>query len=225
VTKVGQSVNTMYRGPVNQDPFLIKNDTAAPTFGPHLSAQQNDNITTWNEGDWNNGWEDPGVMASQTNEPEPQPGTIQALVQVTGEGPDTKTRGITTLSQVEQLSMDTLSFKEKPKDSRTNWPTEAADFRNKIDLDMLMQDWNQTRRPRKKKSLDEVSSISAKTAVVPQFMTNFIESWIRDAHVVKADFLDQNVDNHEDCDVDTTEGRLMKPILYPSSKTRKFRAS
>lgn len=110
-------------------------------------------------------------------------------------------------------------------DPRLQWPTETG-FPNKVDSTINNQDWNRTRQPRKKPSEDipaPPSSISS--VVVPRFVTDYIRTWIEGAHVVSANFLYENVDRHEDCDVDTFKGTLNEPIEYPKTLISKPRTS
>ncbi|KAI3337081.1 hypothetical protein HD806DRAFT_542797 [Xylariaceae sp. AK1471] len=217
---VTQSKDTpSYWGSIQKRPFLVENEKAVTKVGQHAPPEQKDNITYWNTSDLNGPrhHEQGGEQAleNQAYNSDLQPLTPAALGQATGEGLEIKTKTTEALSHVEELGVGKLSLEDSVTDPRMSWPTES-NFQAKIDPDFVNQDWNQTRRPRKK-SLDETSSSTEGIVAVPKYMTDYIKAWIQGAHVVTASFLHQNVAGHEDCDVDTYEGTLNKPIKYPTT--------
>lgn len=52
----------------------------------------------------------------------------------------------------------------------------------------------------------------------PAFVQHFVVSWVSDVpNNIRAEFLQQNIPGHWDCDVDTDTGLLMQPVSYPSA--------
>ncbi|KAI0550190.1 hypothetical protein F4679DRAFT_594834 [Xylaria curta] len=94
-------------------------------------------------------------------------------------------------------------------DPRGKWPIELS-VRDQVKQDMVEQD---------QESSDEVSSSTKGQDAIPQHATSFIKTWIMGAHDVSTTFLSQNINDHEDCDVDTFSGVLMSPIEHPRTKT------
>ncbi|KAJ8120978.1 hypothetical protein ONZ43_g2457 [Nemania bipapillata] len=54
------------------------------------------------------------------------------------------------------------------------------------------------------------------------YVTDFIKTWVENTPDVKTDFIYQNIDQHEDCDVDTYMGVLMDPIDYPETRRQEL---
>ncbi|KAI0400845.1 hypothetical protein F4802DRAFT_601606 [Xylaria palmicola] len=112
-------------------------------------------------------------------------------------------RSTAPLPQVEASKVHEQTHDDPLRDPRGNWPAEP-------------QDADEARIPRDQKgSSDAVSFSTDGDKVIPQLMNEFIETWLRDAHVVNADFLSQKTEHHETCDVDTVTGNLMEPVDYP----------
>ncbi|KAI1186845.1 hypothetical protein F5B17DRAFT_431135 [Nemania serpens] len=144
-----------------------------------------------------------------------------ASVASTGDKPETTTKHASSPSQAEELGTCEPKFNDALLDPRGNWPA-AAGSQEEPRQCVANSDRDWTLR-HETKSSDIVSSSGDKVA--PKHMTDFIRSWIQDTHVVDTTFLRREIDNsqttdlHEDCDIDTYEGRPMTPIDYP--KTRK----
>jgi hypothetical protein len=212
-------------GAKQQRPYPVETGKIITELGSQNPPEE-DIINRWETSD-PNGAQDHELgekrdLEVQTYKSEFQPLKAAASGKATANSIEAETTVIKAPSHIEEIGVDKLNFGNTATDPRINWPTES-DFRTKIDSDFANQDWNQTRRPRQQ-SLDEMSSSSTQGIVaVPQYMTEFIRNWIRGAHVVTADFLHQNAAGHEQCDVDTYEGTLNKPIRYPHTIRRKFR--
>ncbi|KAI0526517.1 hypothetical protein F5B22DRAFT_655668 [Xylaria bambusicola] len=149
------------------------------------------------------GWDDPESTASQIEEQSGQHLKLETFVLTSGEeSHDTQKNGV--------------SLTDVVPDPRAHWPTETG-FANKTSQSVAsqFQEWD---RRSQKKSSDDISSLTQEEKAVPQYVFDFIDVWRRRAHVVKADFLSQGGDLHEDCDVDTYGGVLMEPVEHPVTK-------
>ncbi|KAI8635089.1 hypothetical protein F5Y19DRAFT_470139 [Xylariaceae sp. FL1651] len=201
---------TQDREPIEEHPNPTHDDSVALEVELHALPRQNDIIPLC---------EDVTIVADGwTQETEPQPSITDAVAKPIEGDPGIKTKGNLPLDHAEDIAQRTLRFEGVAKDPRINWPTDS-EFRGKTDEDIVRQDWNRTRLPRKQ-SLDEKPSSNEEEHVVPQFLTDYIKLWIRDAHFVTADFLYREIDKHEDCDVDTYKGSLLAPVGYPDTKRR-----
>ena len=90
-----------------------------------------------------------------------------------------------------------------------------------VELDME-QDWNETRRPKPMKQWDTTSLHSDDVFVLTHATRRFLEWWAAGIPDVKANFLEQCIQRHQDCDVDAVTGLLMKPIEYEETHRRKL---
>ncbi|KAI0911526.1 hypothetical protein F4823DRAFT_293715 [Ustulina deusta] len=188
----------------------VQNETVVPKLESNAFTGQNRSTCLPNPSEPNctqgNGWDEMEDVRNPTGVPGLQPLKAAALVQTAREN-----------SQASKKSTSSLS--KPPKDPRANWPTESGVLGD-VDQNVAIQD--QDRASRSHKSSDEMSSSTEGEKVVPRHIINFIEIWRRGAHSVEADFLSQSSDLHEDCDVDTYEGVLMRPVEYPTTKQQEL---
>ncbi|KAI1631314.1 hypothetical protein F4809DRAFT_177739 [Biscogniauxia mediterranea] len=86
------------------------------------------------------------------------------------------------------------------------------------------QNWDETRRPRKKEYDQYEDSVTSKNGnegefIATSYLQEYIENWRAKTHQVVAHFLDSNIKNSEECDVDTMTGELLPPVEYPFTKS------
>ncbi|KAI1180371.1 hypothetical protein F4777DRAFT_574132 [Nemania sp. FL0916] len=117
---------------------------------------------------------------------------------------------------VPEIKENTQEVETISLDPRRNWPTEP------LQIDQGATDFDPSHSlPDRNNTSDDVSC-SVEEEYVPDHVTNYIKDWIRDAHVVKADFLSQDIEYHQDCDVETYKGVLMDPIEYPQTRCQEL---
>ncbi|TGJ80338.1 hypothetical protein E0Z10_g8424 [Xylaria hypoxylon] len=199
----------------------VKNKTAVPEFGHNaLNEQDNDtdpsspNKSNHTQG---NGWDEPGDVRNQTWESCPRLVTAVSLAGTTGDSSQASGNSTTSPIQAEWLGIGKTKLIDTVPDQRGKWSS-VSDAVDEVHRSIPNQDRGRTLSPWKEPS-DERSCSTGRVKVVPQHITDFIETWIRGAHVVKTDFLFQGIDQHEDCDVDTEKGVLMeKPVDYPNTR-------
>lgn len=93
----------------------------------------------------------------------------------------------------------------------------SRDPRGELPEESLMeQDWNETRKP-KPRQWDNESIDSNDVFIVPGAIKKFIEWWLTAIPDVKSHFLEQNIQGHHHCDVNTETGVLVEPIEYPDT--------
>ncbi|KAI1116103.1 hypothetical protein F5Y14DRAFT_459604 [Nemania sp. NC0429] len=137
---------------------------------------------------------------------------FQSLVAVASvaspkDDPEVTAKGAESLPQDGGLGICERRSNHAVFDPRGNWPTESGS-----------QGWT----PRHETKSSDALSSSPGDKVAPRHITEFIRSWVHGAHLVNTTFLTENTDRHEDCDVDTYEGRLMAPIQYPPTRIKEL---
>ncbi|KAI0104206.1 hypothetical protein GGR51DRAFT_572856 [Nemania sp. FL0031] len=125
---------------------------------------------------------------------------------------EVNTESPTSDTQAKDFEVGQLKLTNTSLDLRWNWPTELGALKNV----------EQVRTPSPRKNSSDSVSSSTEEGFVPQYITDFIRTWIQDSPDVNADFIHQNIDGHEDCDVDTLQGALMKPIEYPKTRCQEL---
>ncbi|KAF2970256.1 hypothetical protein GQX73_g3255 [Xylaria multiplex] len=190
------------------------NETAVPSFGPDAPTERRRYTDTLS----------PRKSNTAQNDGRDRPAYVgnriwESGVQLVTAGESTlSTKKCTTpTNQAGVLRTRDETFVNPIPDPRGKWPSvsSAADG---ICQSTLSQGIGLAIRPRKGSS-DRVSSPIGQGEPVPQHITDFIETWIRGAHVVETYFLSQGIDYHEDRDVDTEKGVLMeKAIEYPETR-------
>ncbi|KAI1757841.1 hypothetical protein F4782DRAFT_546928 [Xylaria castorea] len=181
---------------------------------PALTASDKQNSNFWspdrdevNEVP-DNGWKEPKDMKARVLDSGHRPSAALPIVSATIADLEANTKVAPLSPQVEVQRVGERKVGDTIPDPRGEWPTELG-VEDQVKQDMADQD---------RESLDEMSSSTGGEDVIPQHATNFIETWILGAHDVSANFLSQNVDHHEDCDVDTFNGVLMSPVEYTRTK-------
>ncbi|KAJ8130543.1 hypothetical protein O1611_g3087 [Lasiodiplodia mahajangana] len=158
------------------------------------------------------GWDKSEFERNHTWAPGLQPSPTKISVPATGRNLEVNTGNFTSVTQDKDLEVGQLKLTDTGLDPRRNWPTELGALK--------MADEIQTQSPQKNSS-DSVSC-STEENFVPKYITDFIQTWIQESPEVKADFIHNNVNGHEDCDVDTLHGTLIEPIEYPKTKCQEL---
>ncbi|GAW25725.1 hypothetical protein SAMD00023353_1200190 [Rosellinia necatrix] len=164
------------------------------------------------------GWDEPRDGRYQNRDLRPQPPV--ATASLIGENAEVNVENASKLTQVNERRVSEQIYTNAVPESLVNWPAESS-IADGVNQHITNQDWDQNSQPQREPS-DEMSSSAEGAKVIPQYITDFIITWIRGAHTAQADFLYKNIDGHEECDVDPYEGILMKPIDYPRTKTPPF---
>ncbi|RYC64759.1 hypothetical protein CHU98_g1448 [Xylaria longipes] len=175
----------------------------------NASNKQTDSIPSllWDEV-LHNGWDESKGVGTQIWDSSHQPSTTIPAVSATRADSEAIKKIMSFSPQAEMQRAGERKSGNTISDPRGKWPTELG-VQDQVRQDMADQDGA---------SLDEMPSSTEGENTIPQHATNFIETWILDAHDVSANFLSQNIDHHEDCDVDTLKGVLMSPVEYPRTK-------
>lgn len=214
----GQGVDrNIHWKPVRKSISPARNGGRAQDSGPNPSDKHNDGIQPpcWDEVNkvLDDVWNGLEHAENQIGNSGRQPLTTLAVVSA-------NTKITSFPSQVEVQKLGEQKLGDNIPDPRGNWPTELG-IRDQVKQDMADRDGDQISQ-HEKDSSDNMSSTTGAEEAIPQYVTNFIENWIVGAHVVEANFLSQEIDHHEDCDVDTFEGSLLRPVDYPATRPRKF---
>ncbi|KAI0460425.1 hypothetical protein F5B21DRAFT_519169 [Xylaria acuta] len=209
----GQRVDTnTHWAPVQKPLSTAGNGVDAQKSGLNASDKQNDGIRSprWNEVNEvpGNGWNESEDVRNRIWDSSHQPAAAIPVVSATTANPEANTKITSFSPQVDVQRVGEGRVSGTMHDPRGKWPT-GLGVQDQVRKDMADQD---------RASLDEMASSTEGEAVIPQHATNFIETWILGAHDVIANFLSQNIDHHEDCDVDTFNGVLMDPVEYTRTK-------
>ncbi|KAI0533149.1 hypothetical protein GGR58DRAFT_521938 [Xylaria digitata] len=192
----------------------VRNETAVLSFRPNAPIEQhhhteNSSPRKSNTAQ-NDGWGSPGDVGNRTRE-------SGVRLVTAGESPISTEKRTTPANQAGGPSTRKMNLIDPIPDPRGKWPS-VSSATDEIHQSTLSQGRGLTLRSQKGSS-DGFSSPTGRGKPVPQHITDFIETWIRSAHVVETNFLFQGIDHHEDRDVDTEEGVLMeKPIEYPETR-------
>lgn len=205
---------------------LAMSVASTPISQPNPLAQEyNNNHTTpnWDKPKYTH---DTALGALGDTENKACTSSFQSLVAVvsvasTGDNPEATAKSAAFLPQPKELSICEQHFNDTLLDPRGNWPTGSGN-QDVPSTCVANNDRDSTSRYGTQSS-DNISS-SPGDRIAPQHITEFIRSWIQGARVVDTTFLTQNIDHHEDCDVDTYEGRLVAPINYPNTRISKSEA-
>ncbi|KAI5924859.1 hypothetical protein F4810DRAFT_709050 [Camillea tinctor] len=145
----------------------------------------------------------------------------RTLIPITSTSPRVKPASIDRLSQFD--SAGTNYSHNQPENEKP-----ARHFRHPDrDKIWMNQDWNETRRPKEKKSKVTTTSKHGDkedTADI-SYLQEYIDNWLVDAHHIMTDFLYSDIKDSEDCDVDTFTGKLLPPVEYPVTKSDHDEAS
>ncbi|KAI0870270.1 hypothetical protein GGS24DRAFT_511008 [Hypoxylon argillaceum] len=203
-----QKANTATNG------ALSKKHTSLATNRPDTPLKKSNNyITTSNlnkpKRTQDDGWDESRYMGNQTQASGLQPLTVVTLTPATRESAKAEKNNITSINRDDELKLGKTKSNDTTLDPRRNWPTESGVLEN-VDRDQTSQ--------LQKESSDDIISGSTEENVVPQYMTDFIKTWAQSVPHVRAEFIYQNIDHHEDYDVDTYRGVLMDPVEYPKTR-------
>ncbi|KAI0476739.1 hypothetical protein F4859DRAFT_521308 [Xylaria cf. heliscus] len=197
--------------PVQKPISLAGNGAEAQRSGLNASDTQNDNTwpVRWDEVKevTTNRWKESEDVGNRIWDSGYQSSAATPIAAATKT--DLEATKMTSFSpQVEVQWLGKPGRNDITPDPRGTWPAELG-IQDQVKQDMADQD---------RESLNETEEIQSSTeeeVIIPQHATNFIETWVLDAHVVTTNFLSQNIDHHEDCDVDTLNGVLLSPVEYP----------
>ncbi|KAJ2999049.1 hypothetical protein NUW58_g130 [Xylaria curta] len=202
--------------PVEKYPSGAGNETSAPNSGPVAPNKQDDDLRppksimmnpTQNNGLsqskdvetplWKSGRQPSAAVTKPLDNGEANGGTVAPLSWAEAQRDEDQWVGDTT------------------PDPRGNWPTKSYEGGQEVmgkGQGSLCQG----------ASSDEVLSSMEDRNDPPQYLTDFIQTWVRGAHVVKADFTSQDSQFHEECDINTYDGRLIDPVIYPRTRPQEL---
>ncbi|RWA13846.1 hypothetical protein EKO27_g1240 [Xylaria grammica] len=206
----------------------VESETAVTKFGPNI-VMRRDNETDLSSlkisnHTQSNRRDDLGDLRNQTWESGLQLMTAASFAKTTRESPQSTWKSSTYPSRAEGVRAGEMKLIDIVPDPRGKWSS-VSDVMDEISQSISSGYKGPTPRPQKEPS-DSISSSTGQGKAVPQHLTEFIETWIRNAHVVKTDFLIHDIDKHEDRDVDTEKGVLMeKPVEYARTRRSQEPAS
>ncbi|KAI1743720.1 hypothetical protein F4680DRAFT_471221 [Xylaria scruposa] len=196
-----------HRTPVQKFLSLVSDEAVAQNSILNTSDRRNGSFYSPRRDDVNGVPDNESNDAkSQTWDSSHQPSAVLPIVLASTANPEANTEAAPLSPKVGAQRVEKCDTIHDP---RGRWPIELS-VGDQVKQDMLGQD---------QESLDEVSSSTKGQDAIPQHATSFINTWIMGAHEVSTNFLSQNINGHEDCDVDTFSGVLMSPIEHPRTKT------
>lgn len=214
--------------PIEKSTSPTRSVVSTPIFesNPLIKEYNDDTTQNWNQPSYTH---ENTLGALGDTENKTYTSGFQSLVTVgsiasTGDNPETTAKHAESIPQAEEVRICEQNFNGTLHDPRGNWPT-GSDSREEPSLSVANndQDW-----PRRHDTKSSNTSSSPGDEVAPRHMSEFIKAWIQSAHVVNTTFLSQKIaenkrrDCHEDCDIDTYEGKLLAPIDHPMTKKGGF---